>query len=215
MYVVREQERVRGVRAHLLQQLLGHCKESTHQASPPCSSPAVPASLGGPIPLPAWHGVARDTPPVAPVPLALWGALTTGVRDSQLLLHAREARVSEGGLVSSHSAVPLAVALLGDPAQSIWSHTLCRDMRHGPMGRAACPSLLGISQQRPRDTGTAQWWTCATLCMTPAPFLSQTILAYLYGVLQCSRHHILVCPAGIVHNLQNKWPGWILVDTAA
>lgn len=41
VHVVREQEGVRGIRAHLLQQLLGHCKESTRRASPPCSSPAA------------------------------------------------------------------------------------------------------------------------------------------------------------------------------
>lgn len=77
---------------------------------------------------------------MAPMPPAPWVALTAGVGDSQLFLCAREAWIPEGGLVSSHSAVPLAVALLRDPSQGIWSQALCKDKGHGPMDRPACPA---------------------------------------------------------------------------
>lgn len=196
---------------------LGTARRAHTEHHHPARPQQPPASSGSPAPLPAWHGVGTaGAQPVAPKPPGPRVALTAGVGDAQLFLRAGEAWVPEGGPVSSHGAVPLAVALLGDPPQGIWSQALCKDMGYGPVGRPACPCPLGTSQLGPRGTGTAQWHTCATLsAWLLAPFLAQTIPTYLYGVPQCSGHRTLVCPAGIVRNLQNKWPGWILVGTAA
>lgn len=93
--------------------------------------PSSPCSPRSPTALPAQHGA--GTAGAQPS----WVALTARVGHSQLFLHAGQARVPKGGLVSSHGAVPLAVALLGNPPQGIRSQALCRDMGHGPTGRPA------------------------------------------------------------------------------
>lgn len=116
-----------------------------------------PKSQGPPPPAAVWALQGEHTPsvtallvPGSPLPRlhgtgwAQWGLsprapqlLTAGVGDPQLFLHAREARVPKGGLVSCHGAVPLAVALLGDPPQGVRSQALCKVMGHEPAGRPA------------------------------------------------------------------------------
>lgn len=216
MHVVREQEGIRGVRAHLLQQLLGHCKESTPSITTlllPCS-PCFPGEPHAPACL-AWGGHSRHSTsgPCAP------GSVGSSHHRCKRPAAASSCRGGMGPQrwprQQPRCSSPCGGTSWRPCAERLEPHTL---QRHEAWthGQSCLPLPAGhqpAEAMRHRYSPVVN--LCRTLCMVPVLFLSRTILAYLYGVLQCSRHHTLVCRAGIVHNLQNKWPGWILVDTAA